>query len=61
MYTKFIQLTGYANLIAGLLLLAFWYLYAVLLPYGQLTDATSIEHILCIDCVDTFCSISGTV
>ena len=57
MYTKFIQITGFANLIAGLLLLAFWYLYAILLPYGQLSNTLSI---LVLDKNWTFINILGT-
>ena len=40
--TKFIQLTGGANIAAGILLLAFWYLYAMLLPYQKLDSSLSI-------------------
>jgi hypothetical protein len=39
---KFIPLTGTANMAAGVLLLAFWYLYALLLPYRQLNDTLAI-------------------
>jgi len=39
---KFIQLTGIMNFAAGVLLLAFWYLYALLLPYQELDHTLSI-------------------
>lgn len=39
---KSLFLFRYANIIGGLLLLAFWYLYAILLPYQQLDDTLSI-------------------
>lgn len=39
---KFIHLTGNANIAAGILLLAFWYLYALLLPYQKLDTTLSI-------------------
>ncbi len=57
MYTRFIHLSGYANLSAGLLLLAFWYLYAILLPYRQLSSTLSI---LVLDKNWTFVNILGT-
>jgi len=37
-----IPVFGYANIIGGLLLLAFWYLYAILLPYNQLDTTLSL-------------------
>lgn len=40
--TNFLKVSGYTNIAAGLLLLAFWYLYAILLPYAQLTNSLSI-------------------
>lgn len=40
--SKFIHFTGTANIAAGILLLAFWYLYALLLPYQKLTTTLSI-------------------
>lgn len=39
---KFILITGWANIGAGLLLLLFWYLYAVLLPYQKLESSLSV-------------------
>ena len=40
--SKFLSLTGTANIAAGILLLAFWYLYALLLPYQKLDNTLSI-------------------
>ena len=34
--------SGYFNIASGVLLLAFWYLYAALLPYAQLSTTLSI-------------------
>ena len=39
---KFLGLTGIASIAAGILLLAFWYPYALLLPYKKLSDTLSI-------------------
>lgn len=39
---KFIQIAGLGNIGAGVLLLAYWYLYAILLPYGEITTSISI-------------------
>jgi hypothetical protein len=39
---NFIQWSGYINIISGILMLAFWYLYAALMPYGQLSNTLSI-------------------
>lgn len=38
----FVSWSGYFNITSGVLLLAFWYLYAVLLPYQQLSTTLSI-------------------
>lgn len=38
----FIQLAAFFNIASGLLLLAYWYLYAVLLPYRELSDTLAI-------------------
>jgi hypothetical protein len=40
--SKFIHFTGTANIAAGILLLGFWYLYALLLPYQKLSTTLSI-------------------
>jgi hypothetical protein len=40
--SKFINFTGTANIAAGILLLGFWYLYALLLPYQKLDTTLSI-------------------
>ena len=42
----FINFTGTTNIVAGILLFAFWYLYALLLPYLKLdtTLAILVEH-----------------
>jgi hypothetical protein len=40
--TKFIHFTGTANIAAGILLLGFWYLYALLLPYQKLSSTLAI-------------------
>jgi len=37
-----VQLSAYFNMGSGILLLAFWYLYVVLLPYGQLSNTLSL-------------------
>lgn len=42
MTTIFVQLSGFINIFSGLLMLAFWYLYAILLPYRQLSNTISI-------------------
>lgn len=42
MTTIFVQLSGFINIFSGLLMLAFWYLYAILLPYRQLSNTLSI-------------------
>ena len=39
---KFINITGYFNIAAGVVLLAFWFLYALLLPYQKLDHTLSI-------------------
>jgi hypothetical protein len=38
----FIQWSGYFNMASGVLMLLFWYLYAILLPYGQLSTSLSL-------------------
>ena len=38
----FTQWSGYINIASGFLMMAFWYLYAVLLPYRQLSTTLSI-------------------
>lgn len=38
----FTLLGGYLNLVAGVLLLTYWYAYALFLPYGKLTTTLSI-------------------
>jgi hypothetical protein len=40
--TKFLRITGYINISSGMLILAFWYLYAILLPYSKLSTTLSI-------------------
>jgi len=37
-----IQWAGYFNIISGILMLTYWYLYAILLPYGKLSTTLSI-------------------
>ena len=39
---SFLRLTGYINIFSGVLMLAFWYLYAILLPYSKLSTTLSI-------------------
>ena len=39
---NFIKISGFINIGAGLLLLGFWYLYAILLPYTKLSNTLSI-------------------
>jgi len=38
----FIQWAGYFNIASGVLMFLFWYLYAILLPYGQLSSTLSL-------------------
>lgn len=38
----FVQWSGYFNIASGVLMLAFWYLYAALLPYSRLSNTLSI-------------------
>lgn len=42
MTTLFTKWSGFINIFSGLLMLAFWYLYAILLPYRQLSNTLSI-------------------
>ena len=37
-----LRYAGYFNIISGILMLAYWYLYAILLPYGKLSTTLSI-------------------
>ena len=37
-----VRMAGYFNIISGVLMLAYWYLYAILLPYGKLSTTLSI-------------------
>jgi hypothetical protein len=53
-----IQWSGYFNIISGFLMLAYWYLYAILLPYGQLSTTLSI---LVLNRNWTFVNILGTL
>lgn len=39
---SFIKFSGFLNIAGGFLLLGFWYLYAILLPYNKLSDSLSI-------------------
>ena len=52
----FLNLSGSANMLAGVLLLAYWYLYAILMPYKDLTNTLSI---LVLDRHWTFVNIFG--
>jgi len=38
----FTQWSGYFNIASGILMFLFWYLYAILLPYGQLSNTLSL-------------------
>ena len=38
----FVQLSGYFNIASGVLLLLFWYLFAILMPYSQLDTTLSL-------------------
>ncbi|HSG42890.1 MAG TPA: hypothetical protein VLA72_07030 [Anaerolineales bacterium] len=38
----FVQWSGYFNIASGILMLLFWYLYAILMPYGQLSNKLSL-------------------
>lgn len=40
--SNFLKFSGFVNVTAGTLLIVFWYLYAILLPYTQLSDTLSI-------------------
>ncbi|HKJ28407.1 MAG TPA: hypothetical protein VJ965_12265, partial [Anaerolineales bacterium] len=40
--SDFLKFSGYINFAAGVMLILFWYLYAILLPYGELSDTLSI-------------------
>lgn len=53
----FTQWSGYFNIASGLLLLSFWYLYAILLPYNQLSMSLSL---LVLNKNWTFINIIGT-
>jgi hypothetical protein len=55
---NFVNLTGFTNIGSGILLLAFWYLYAILLPYGQLSTTLSL---LVLDKDWTFINILGSL
>ena len=39
---SFIKFSSFLNIAGGILLLGFWYLYAILLPYTQLSSSLSI-------------------
>ena len=38
----FVQWSGYFNIASGILMFLFWYLYAILMPYGQLSNTLSL-------------------
>lgn len=40
--TTFLKVSGYINIFSGVLMLAFWYLYAILLPYSKLSTTLSL-------------------
>lgn len=54
----FLRSTAYFNIASGILMLAFWYLYAILLPYGKLSNTLSI---LVLDRNWTFVNILGVL
>ena len=54
---SFIQWSAYFNIASGILMLAFWYLYAILLPYGKLSTTLSI---LVLDRNWVFVNVLGT-
>ena len=54
----FLKITGYINIFSGILMLAFWYLYAILLPYSKLSTTLSI---LVLDRDWTFVNILGSL
>ena len=39
---SFIVISGFLNLIGGILLLVYWYAFAIFLPYGRLSDTLAI-------------------
>ncbi len=39
---SFVQWSGYSNIASGISFLLFWYLYAILLPYSQLSTSLSL-------------------
>ncbi len=42
MMTQFIQWSGVINILSGIFLLGYWYLYAILMPYKELSSTLSI-------------------
>lgn len=42
MSNSFITLSGYINMAAGMLLLIYWYAFAIFLPYGALSNSLSL-------------------
>lgn len=55
---SFLRLAGYINISSGVLMLAFWYLYAILLPYSKLSTTLSI---LVLDRDWTLVNILGSI
>jgi hypothetical protein len=62
---KFLNLTGTANITAGILLSAFWYLYALLLPYQELENTLAIlvtdRHWVMVNVLGVLGSLAGLV
>ena len=62
---KFLNITGTANITAGILLSAFWYLYALLLPYQELENTLAIlvtdRHWLLVNILGVLGSLAGLI
>ena len=42
MDSSFINISSYLNVISGILLLVYWYAFALFLPYGKLSSTLAI-------------------
>jgi hypothetical protein len=62
---KFLNITGTANITAGILLSAFWYLYALLLPYQELENTLAIlvtdKHWVLVNVLGVLGSLAGLI
>jgi hypothetical protein len=61
----FIRWSGIFNILSGILLLLYWYLYALLLPYGQLSNSLALlvmdENYVFINLIGLFGALSGII